>query len=70
MTTNNQNSNEESLDSSVLLSKLDYEPWTTLDIIAKLSEATEILLYQKNYDGHGWEEIQHANDLAKKHLLR
>lgn len=30
----------------------------TLSVIAKLVEAADILLHKKDYDGHGWEEIE------------
>lgn len=33
------------------------EPWNTVEVIKKLIEAAEILLHEKDYDGHGWEEI-------------
>ena len=32
--------------------------WDTLSVIAKLVEAADILLHKKDYDGHGWEEIE------------
>lgn len=32
--------------------------WDTLSVISKLLEATHILLYEKDYDGHKWEEIE------------
>jgi len=32
--------------------------WNTHDVIAKLVEAADILLHKKDYDGHGWEEIE------------
>ena len=35
-------------------------PWSILAVLAKLSEAADILLIEKDYDGHGWESIQHA----------
>lgn len=31
--------------------------WNTYEVIAKLIEASEILLHKKDYDGHGHEEI-------------
>lgn len=47
--------------------KLEYEgdrpdasPWPPSDVITKLCEATDILLNEKNYDGHGHEEIRYA----------
>ena len=32
--------------------------WDTLSVLAKLVEAADILLHRKDYDGHGWEEIE------------
>lgn len=40
--------------------------WCLKDVIKKLIEASEILLHQKNYDGHGWEEISHCVDRGKE----
>lgn len=34
------------------------DPWPTKDVLAKLIEAAEILLHQKSYDGHGYEQIE------------
>lgn len=42
------------------------KPWPLKDVLAKLIEATEILLHQKNYDGHGWEEISHCVQRGKE----
>lgn len=42
------------------------DPWPLKDVLAKLIEAAEILLVKKDYDGHGWEEIHHAINRAKK----
>ena len=44
------------------------QAWTLNDIIKKLCEATTILLNEKNYDGHGYEEMQLCLNLAQKHL--
>ncbi len=44
---------------------MEGESWPLRDVITKLVEASEILLHQKNYDGHGWEQISHAVDRAK-----
>lgn len=33
------------------------QPWPLKDVISKLCDAAEILLHEKNYDGHGYEEI-------------
>jgi len=40
-------------------------PWALKDILSKLAEAADILLHQKDYDGHGWEVIQAAMDAAR-----
>lgn len=40
--------------------------WCLKDVLKKLIEASEILLLQKNYDGHGWEEISHCIDRGKE----
>lgn len=42
-----------------------YKPWSLKDVLAKLASASNILLLDKNYDGHGWEEISHCVDEAK-----
>jgi len=42
------------------------QPWPLTDVLKKLIEASEILLHKKNYDGHGWEEIRHAVEVAKQ----
>ena len=34
------------------------EPWPITEVLEKLAEAAEILLKDKDYDGHGWELIQ------------
>lgn len=34
------------------------KPWDTFSVISKLVEAADILLHKKDYDGHGWEEIE------------
>jgi transcriptional regulator with XRE-family HTH domain len=39
--------------------------WSLKDVLKKLIEASEILLHQKNYDGHGWEEINHCVERGK-----
>jgi transcriptional regulator with XRE-family HTH domain len=40
--------------------------WSLKDVLKKLIEASEILLHQKNYDGHGWEEINHCVERGKE----
>lgn len=37
-------------------------------ILEKLVEASEILLLEKDYDGHGWEIISKCTDLAKEKI--
>lgn len=44
-------------------------PWPSNDVIRKLCEATKILLHEKNYDGHGYEQIQKCLDVAEKYLI-
>lgn len=43
--------------------------WPINDVIAKLVDAAEILLYRCDYDGHGYEEIaacvERANEVLK-----
>ena len=53
-----------------LILSLD-NPWCLRDVLKKLIESSEILLNDKNYDGHGWEEISHCVERAKEiiHLL-
>lgn len=41
-------------------------PWPLVDVIKKLVSASEILLIDKNYDGHGWEEISHCVERGKE----
>jgi hypothetical protein len=36
------------------------QPWPLVDTLAKLAEAANILLLDKDYDGHGWELIGRA----------
>ncbi len=43
-------------------------PWPAKDVVLKLVEATNILLDEKNYDGHGYEEMCAAKDAALKWL--
>ena len=43
-------------------------PWPARDVVEKLVEATDILLNEKDYDGHGWEEIVAAQTVAKSWL--
>lgn len=44
------------------------EPWPTHDVLAKLIEAAEILLHEKNYDGHGWELIEGCVRYGKERI--
>lgn len=41
-------------------------PWSLRDVLANLIGAAEVLLHQKNYDGHGWEEINHCVERGKE----
>ena len=43
-------------------------PWPLEDVINKLIEAANILLNDKSYDGHGYEQIMAARDEATKIL--
>jgi hypothetical protein len=43
----------------------DAHPWDTKSVLKKLIEAADILLDDKNYDGHGYEQIQIARERAK-----
>lgn len=40
------------------------EAWSLKDILDKLVESANILLLEKDYDGHGWELINSARDRA------
>lgn len=42
------------------------DPWCTKDVLRKLAEAADILLNEKDYDGHGWESIEHAGKAARE----
>lgn len=46
----------------------DESPWPLRDVVAKLVEASDLLLDHCNYDGHGWELISGARSEAKKWL--
>lgn len=39
--------------------------WPTLHVLMKLTEAAEILLHRIDYDGHGWEQIEHCIQRSK-----
>ena len=43
------------------------EPYSLDSVLEKLIEASEILLHQKNYDGHGWEIISEAVTQARNY---
>lgn len=43
-------------------------PWPARSVVDKLAEATSILLIDKDYDGHGWELIKYALDVAQAWL--
>jgi hypothetical protein len=42
------------------------EAWPLVDVLKKLIEASEILLHKKDYDGHGWEEMEHCVKRGKE----
>jgi hypothetical protein len=41
-------------------------PWPLLSVLEKLIEAGDILLRTMDYDGHGWEQIDHALASARE----
>lgn len=45
-------------------------PWPAADVVRKLADAADILLGQHDYDGHGWEEIWAASDVARRWLVK
>lgn len=56
----------------ILLSKLEKiqgmdQHWPLKDVLAKLIEAAEILLKEKDYDGHGWELIDTCIEKGKEY---
>jgi len=53
---------EEFVYEDVTLAKIlrSCESWSTIDILKKLCEASDILLLDKSYDGHGYELIVQA----------
>lgn len=44
--------------------------WNLAETLAKLLEATEILMDEKDYDGHGWELIAQAQTRGKEFLSK
>jgi len=44
----------------------DGKAWPTKDVLEKLIEAAELLLHRHDYDGHRYEEIAEAVELAKR----
>ena len=40
------------------------DPWPLKDVLNKLVEAADILLNDRSYDGHGYEQINAARDKA------
>ena len=42
--------------------------WPPWSIVEKLIEASDILFDDKDYDGHGWEQLHSARVLAKRWL--
>lgn len=54
----------EQAEASILSDLLSDDPWPLKDVLTKLVEATNILLNDHGYDGHGWELINAARDRA------
>lgn len=46
------------------------DSWDLVHILQKLIEASDILLTDKDYDGHGWELIKEARDKAESKVLQ
>lgn len=46
------------------------ESWSTIHLMIKLIEASEILLNERNYDGLGWEDIQGAVKRSKELITK
>lgn len=44
------------------------DSWSLIGIIQKLIETSDILLIEKDYDGHGHEVLKEARDQAVKKL--
>ena len=44
--------------------------WPLASIVTKLDKASKILLRDKDYDGHGYEQIHYASLEAKKWLVK
>ena len=42
--------------------------WSLKQIVSKLCDATDILLHEKDYDGHGHEELQVCLTLGKRYI--
>lgn len=40
-------------------------PWSLRDVLRKLALAADILLHEKDYDGHGYEEIVEAREVGR-----
>ena len=45
-------------------------PWPPDDVVRKLADAADLLLYHFGYDGHGHEEIAECGKRAREHLAR
>jgi hypothetical protein len=41
------------------------QPYNLQEVFKGLIEATDILLHKKDYDGHGWEELEYCYNQAK-----
>jgi hypothetical protein len=48
----------------------DKNSWPLIDVLRKLVEVADILLHKKDYDGHGWEEMEHCYQRGKEIILQ
>ena len=42
------------------------EAWSLVDVLEKLTHATDFLLHKKDFDGDRWEEMEHCYKLGKE----
>ncbi len=59
---------EEWLKEKAKMLRAEYS-WDTISILEKLSDATDVLLHEKDYDRHGWEEIEYAWGASKELIV-
>lgn len=61
------------IEEAIVLSKDDLglnDAWSLCEVLDKLIESSEILLHKLDYDGHGWEKIQHCKEKAKEYKTK